>query len=247
MPKLPKLRRLGPLEKALGHRFSNAGLLEIALTHSSMRAGGDRVVGEGGDNERLEFLGDRVLGLAIADMLTTAFPHAAEGELARRYNRLVRREACAEVATQLDLGRYLVLSEGEADSGGRAKITILADACEALLGAIFLDRGFDQARKVVLRLWQPRLDNEERDRPDPKSALQEWAQGLGFAIPTYTVTDRKGPDHAPHFTAEVRISGRKPASGEGTSKRLAEQAAAMSFLVREKVWQESSDGTRKQG
>ena len=235
------------LEKALGHKFTNPRLLGLAVTHASMRATGDRTAPESGnDNERLEFLGDRVLGLAVAEMLTKAFPKAEEGELARRYNRLVRREACAEVAVALDLGRHLVLSEGEADSGGRAKLTILADACEALLGAVFLDKGFEAARKVVQRLWQPRMGNEARDRPDPKSALQEWAQGLGLVIPVYVVTDRKGPDHAPHFTAEVRLPGRKAAAGEGTSKRLAEQSAATAFLLREKVWRESFDGDQPQ-
>ena len=245
--KSPVTRRRNPLEKALGHRFANLELLDTALTHASMRSTGDRTPSEAGhDNERLEFLGDRVLGLAVAEMLTQSFPRADEGELARRYNRLVRREACAEVAIALDLGRHLVLSEGEADSGGRAKLTILADACEALLGAIFLDGGFEAARLVVQRHWQPRLDSDERDRPDPKSALQEWAQGLGMAIPVYAVTGRQGPDHAPHFTAEVRISGRKPAAGQGTSKRLAEQEAASAFLLREGVWQESGDGDRPQ-
>jgi ribonuclease III len=246
--KAPASRRQNPLEKALGYRFGNPELLAVALTHASMRSTGDKPNGEGAqagtsyDNERLEFLGDRVLGLAIAEMLTKAFPAAEEGELARRYNRLVRREACADVAIVLELGRHLVLSEGEADSGGRSKLTILADACEAVLGAIFLDGGFEPARATVQKLWLPRLATEERDRPDPKSALQEWAQGLGMAIPVYVLTDRKGPDHAPHFTAEVRIPSRKAAAGEGTSKRLAEQAAAAAFLLRERVWQESSDG-----
>lgn len=230
-------RQLKALEKALGHAFANAGLLTVALTHASMRTNDDLEH----DNERLEFLGDRVLGLAIAEILTGAFPDANEGELARRFNRLVRRETCADVALSLDLGRYLTLSDGEADSGGREKLTILADACEALLGAVFLDGGFEAARRVVRGLWQPRLIKEERDRPDPKSALQEWAQGLGMAIPVYTVTGREGPDHAPRFKAEVRISGRKPAAGEGTSKRLAEQAAATAFLLREKVWQENGE------
>ena len=242
--KIASTQQLASLEKVLGHRFANTDLLEMALTHASIRSNADRAKTEATiDNERLEFLGDRVLGLAIAEMLTNAFPGAAEGELARRYNRLVRRETCADVAVSLDLGKYLILSEGEADSGGRTKATILADACEALLGAIFLDGGFAPARKVVQRHWQSRLAAEERDKPDPKSALQEWAQGLGLAIPLYEVTDRRGPDHAPHFTAQVRIAGRKPASGEGRSKRLAEQAAATAFLLREKLWPENGDVT----
>ena len=231
-------RRLEPLAAALGHDFADLGLLRRALTHASMRTDGDR----SGDNERLEFLGDRVLGLAICEVLIEAFPTADEGELARRYNRLVRRETCAEVALAFDLGHYIVLSSGEADTGGRAKATILADTCEALLGAVFLDGGFEAARKLVRRLWHGHLGSQQRDRPDAKSALQEWAQGLGQSIPVYTMMDRRGPDHAPRFTAEVRVTGREPAVGRGSNKRLAEQAAATAFLLREQVWRDNGEG-----
>ena len=236
-PKPGPARQLKPLEKALGHSFVDRGLLRLALTPASMRTDGGLVH----DNERLEFLGDRVLGLAIAEILTFAFPTANEGELARRFNRLVRRETCAEVGLALNLGHHIVLSGGEADSGGRSKATILADTCEAVLGAIFIDGGFEPARTAVERLWLGHLGTQQRDRPDAKSALQEWAQGQGMAIPAYAMTSRTGPDHAPQFTAEVRIPGRNPAVGEGSSKRLAEQAAATAFLLREQVWQESGD------
>jgi ribonuclease-3 len=188
------------------------------------------------DNERLEFIGDRVLGLVIAEALSQRFPDASEGELARRYNRLVRGEACARVARSVGIGPHLILSESEAGSGGRSKTTILADAMEAVLGAIFLDHGFDAARSVVRRLWGTEDDKQTTSAgPDAKSALQEWAQGKGLALPEYVEVSRKGPDHEPRFTSEVRIVGCAPARGEGASKRAAEQAAARILLEREGV------------
>lgn len=227
-----RARKFKDFEKALGHRFRRQQLLEVALTHASMRGG----KAQQADNERLEFVGDRVLGLVIAEALSERFPAASEGELARRYNRLVRGEACAKVARTLGIGAYLILSDSEAGSGGRTKSTILADAMEAILGAVFLDSGFDAARGVVRRLWAG-LDDQAAvgASPDAKSALQEWAQGRGLALPEYIEISRKGPDHAPRFTSEVRITGCEPARGEGASKRAAEQAAARTLLKREGV------------
>jgi ribonuclease-3 len=187
-------------------------------------------------------VGDRVLGLAIAEILNQQYPNANEGELARRFNRLVRGEACAKVARAIGLGAHLILSESEADSGGRDKSTILADAAEALLGAVFVDGGFEKARAVVRRLWQDQSEVVPEVAVDAKSALQEWAQGQGLALPKYTVVSRKGPDHAPHFTAEVIIMGKAPAQGEGASKRVAEQAAATALLAREGVGARFGDG-----
>ena len=224
-------RKFKELETKLGYRFKDVAMLERALTHASVRGGKT----ERGDNERLEFIGDRVLGLAVAEVLDGQHPEATEGELARRYNRLVRGEACARVARAIGLGAHLILSDSEADSGGREKTTILADAIEALLGAVFLDGGFEKARTVVRKLWQEQSDQGPEAAVDAKSELQEWAQGMGQALPKYTVVSRKGPDHAPHFTAEVTISGRAPAQGEGASKRIAEQAAATALLEREGV------------
>ena len=204
----------------------------MALTHASMRGG----VKQRSDNERLEFIGDRVLGLAIAEVLIERYPTASEGELARRYNRLVRGESCARVARALSIGTYLILSESEAGSGGRAKGTILADAMEALLGAIFLDSGFEAARGAVRRLWDAQAqDQPTAAGPDAKSALQEWAQGRGLSLPQYVEVSRKGPDHAPRFISEVRIDGHAPARGEGASKRAAEQAAARALLEQQGV------------
>ncbi|MEZ5844219.1 MAG: ribonuclease III [Hyphomicrobiaceae bacterium] len=249
-------RRYGDLEKVLGLRFKDAGLIERALTHASAKspegkaARGRRQVKAGGkgdgavarfDNERLEFLGDRVLGLAVADMLNELYPSAREGELARRFNLLVRGETCADIARATGLGVHLVLSASEEASGGREKETILADAMEAVLGAIFLMSGFERAREVVRRLWLPLIGDAPAVIADAKSALQEWAQGRGFALPRYVEVSRTGPDHAPVFVAEVRIKGCDPAQGEGASKRAAEQAAATALLAREGIWKDGLD------
>lgn len=224
-------RRTAGFEKRLGYRFSDRKLFACALTHASVRS--DRNAAP--DNERLEFLGDRVLGLTVATMIYEAFPNATEGELARRFNRLVRRETCAEVARRLDLGQVLILGESEADNGGRQKETIIADAIEAVLGAIFLEAGYARASEIVRRLWGDPLMALPQIATDPKSALQEWAQGQGLPLPNYTELSRTGPDHAPVFVSEVRISGRDPARGEGSSKRAAEMAAASTLLLREGV------------
>ena len=226
------VRKLKELEGHLGYAFEDRALLKKALTHASVR----QASAKRRDNERLEFLGDRVLGLAVAELLSELYPAANEGQLARLYNRLVRGGTCAEVARSLDLGPSLVLSESEASSGGRDKETILADACEALLGAIFLEAGYDKAREVVRKHWGARLDGSPAETADAKSALQEWAQGQGLDLPDYVEIAREGPDHAPRFTSEVRIKGKKPARGEGASKRSAEQAAATALLAREGLW-----------
>ncbi|WP_439541538.1 ribonuclease III [Hyphomicrobium sp.] len=226
-----KARKYKELEKKIGYRFKNEALLGRALTHASLR--GAKKVSE--DNERLEFVGDRVLGLAIVELLWETYPTATEGELARHLNRLVRGETCAKVGRQLGLGEYLMLSDSEAGSGGRLKATILADAVEAVLGAIFLEAGFNKARDTVRRLWENEEVSFGQAAADPKSALQEWAQGQGLALPLYVEVERTGPDHAPRFTSEVHIKGRPPARGEGASKRSAEQAAAMALLEREGV------------
>jgi ribonuclease III len=236
---LPKARdtALKDLCARLGHEFSDPALLKVALTHASARAGACPHE----DNERLEFLGDRVLGLAIAELLADSFPKAREGELARWFNHLVRAETCAEIAQEWELGTFILMSGGEAGSGGRSKKTILANACEAVLGAIFADGGYDSARAVVHRFWQPQLDMLELAAPDAKSLLQEWAQGRRLPLPRYLEVAREGPDHAPRFTAEVQIDGVAPERGTGANKRAAEQAAALAMLVREGVWQAPPD------
>lgn len=221
----------------MGHDFARPELLEHALTHSSARGRGRKKF----DYERLEFLGDRVLGLVIAELLIEHFPEAREGDLATRFNRLVRKETCAEVAENIKLGDFLVMSASEADSGGRGKQTILGDACEAVLGAVFLDGGFDAARKIIRALWAGFSDDESVPLRDAKSALQEWAQGRGLALPEYIEIDRQGPDHSPRFTTRVEVNGVAPARGQGESKRAAEQSAAAALLHREGIWSRAPD------
>ena len=217
----------------LGFAFKDRALIELALTHASARPS----LKPNEDNERLEFLGDRVLGLAIAELLTQTFPESSEGELARRYNQLVRAETCAEIAKEWELGQLISMSGGEAESGGRGKKTILANACEAVLGAIFVEGGYQAARDVVFRFWATELASLDLALPDAKSILQEWAQGRRLSLPRYVEIAREGPDHKPRFTAEVQIDGVAPERGHGANKRAAEQAAALAMLLREGVWQ----------
>ena len=226
-------RKYKELEKALGHRFKNQKLIEMALTHASMRGG--KV--QHSDNERLEFIGDRVLGLVIAEALSERFPRPARASWrAATIGWCAAKPAPASPASWV-WAQHLILSESEAGSGGRAKGTILADAMEAILGAIFLDAGFEPARVRRCAACGPARTTSTRPAPAPdaKSALQEWAQGKGLALPEYVEVGRKGPDHAPRFTSEVRIDGCAPARGEGASKRAAEQAAARALLEREGV------------
>lgn len=220
----------------LGYRFEKPELLEQALTHvSAPKAGGQSY-------QRLEFLGDRVLGLVIAEMLYKTFPSAPEGELSRRLAELVRRESCAEVAIAWDVGPYLKLGAGEAHSGERKNQTILADVCEAIIGAVFLDGGYEAAKGLVERSFREQVAAPRRPLRDPKSALQEWAQGRGLPPPTYTIAEQTGPDHAPKFRVMVKVKGTESEFGLGSSKRIAEQAAARSLLLREGVWTEDEHG-----
>jgi ribonuclease III len=237
---LPKPRKtaLDELSARLGHDFADPALLTLALTHSSARA----APRPNEDNERLEFLGDRVLGLAIAELLSDRFPNAREGELARWFNQLVRAETCAEIAKEWELGQFILMSGGEAGSGGRRKKTILANTCEAVLGAVFADGGYDAAKAVVRRFWEKPLGALAAAAPDAKSLLQEWAQGRQLPLPRYLEVAREGPDHAPRFTAEVQIEGVAPERGQGANKREAEQAAALAMLLREGVWQAPPNG-----
>lgn len=195
-----------------------------AVTHGSL-AGPGRT-----DNQRLEFLGDRVLGLIIAEALLAADPTASEGQIAPRFNALVRRETCADVARAIDLGEVLKLGRGEMQSGGRRKEALLADAMEAVLAAVYLDGGLAAARTVVLRLWADLIGQAPEDARDAKTALQEWAQGRGEPPPGYTALTREGPDHQPVFTVEVRLASGPTALAQGSTKRQAEQAAAAQLL-----------------
>lgn len=211
----------------LGYEFDRPELLIRALTHGSV------ATITRPDNQRLEFLGDRVLGLVMAEALYTADIDATEGQLAPRFNALVKGETCAAIARTIGLGDVLKLGRSEMLSGGRRKEAVLADAMEAVLAAVYLDAGFETARQVIIRLWRDRLDSIEDDPRDAKTALQEWAQAQGMGTPAYEQTDRSGPDHAPVFFITVRLADGRwaEASGAGT-KRSIEQAAAKALLDR---------------
>ena len=208
----------------LGHRFTRPELLARALTHASI-ASRNRP-----DNQRLEFLGDRVLGLVMAETLLAADTGATEGQLAPRYNALVRKETCAEIARNIGLGDVLRLGRSEMLTGGRRKETLLGDAMEAVLAAVYLDGGIEAARAVILHHWAARLESVELDARDPKTALQELVQARGEAPPAYIETHREGPPHAPLFTIEVRLADGMAQSATAGSKRQAEQAAARALL-----------------
>ncbi|WP_071797093.1 ribonuclease III [Natronohydrobacter thiooxidans] len=210
----------------LGHDFKRPELLHQALTHPSMSSPSRP------DNQRLEFLGDRVLGLVMAEALLQADKSASEGQLAPRFNALVRKEACADVARALDLGAALKLGRSEMLSGGRRKEAILGDAMEAVIAAVYLDAGFDAARALILRHWGNRVTRVDADARDAKTMLQEWAQGRGLALPLYVEIARTGPDHAPSFTIEVQIATGESATATAGSKRVAEQEAARALLAR---------------
>jgi ribonuclease-3 len=197
-----------------------------ALTHPSLSTSTRP------DNQRLEFLGDRVLGLVMAEALLAADPEAAEGKLAPRFNALVRKETCAEVAGELGLGDVLRLGRSEMLSGGRRKAALLGDAMEAVIAAVYLDAGFSAAQKVILRAWGKRIATVKDDARDPKTALQEWAQAQGQTPPVYSEISRDGPDHAPVFTIEARLGSGESAQASARSKRQAEQAAAQTLLAR---------------
>ncbi len=215
---------LQALSKRLGHRFERPELLVRAVTHAS-RAGPNR-----DDNQRLEFLGDRVLGLVMAEALLAEDKAASEGQLAPRFNALVRKEACADVARDIDLGASLKLGRSEMLSGGRRKQALLGDAMEAVIAAVYLDGGFEAARGMILRLWGKRIGSVEEDARDAKTALQEWAQARGMPPPAYIEVARDGPDHAPNFTIAVELQNGETAKSKAGSKRLAEQAAAKALL-----------------
>lgn len=208
----------------LGHRFAQPELLVRAVTHASISSETRP------DNQRLEFLGDRVLGLVMAEALLSADESATEGQLAPRFNALVRKETCADVARQIDLGAVLKLGRSETMSGGRRKQALLGDAMEAVIAAVYLDGGFENARKLIVRLWGERIRSVEADARDAKTALQEWAQARGQTPPAYREVSRQGPDHAPVFTVEVTLQSGEKASADATSKRAAEQAAAKTLL-----------------
>jgi ribonuclease-3 len=238
--KEPRRRRRGTaLEERIGYRFKDGTLLDCALTHISALKGARN---RAGSYQRLEFLGDHVLGLVISDVLFRAFPKADEGELSRRLADLVRKETCAEIAITIELGAAIKLGSSEANAGGRKRPAILADVCEALIGAVYLDGGYPAAEGLVERLWQVRMQAKAQPLRDSKTVLQEWAQARGLPTPAYREVARTGPDHSPEFRVAVQLPNFTAAEGSGRSKRAAEQAAAAAMLARERVKPERRNG-----
>jgi len=226
------------LEGRIGYRFTDPAMLESALTHISALKGGNRT----NSYQRLEFLGDHVLGLVISDMLYRAFTRADEGELSRRLADLVRKETCADIARAIDLGAAIRVGSSEANAGARSRPAILADVCEALIGAVYLDGGYKAAEGLVERLWEVRLKATAQPLRDPKTVLQEWAQARGLPTPVYREVARSGPDHNPEFRVAVQLPSFGPAEGVARSKRAAEQAAAATMLARAGVKIAKRDG-----
>jgi ribonuclease III len=224
------------LEARIGHDFADRNLIASALTHVSAAVGRKHET-----YQRLEFLGDRVLGLAISAMLYEAFPEASEGELSRRLAGLVRKESCAEAALAWGVDSCVLL--GEIEQRTRPpNMAILGDVFEAIIGAVFLDAGYEAAKAVVLAAFGERMHAPGHPLRDPKTALQEWAQARGLATPLYRETARSGPDHAPEFTISVEVPGYRRAEAKGSAKRLAEQAAAAAFLAREGIGDDVKTG-----
>ena len=211
------------LEEALGHRFSDPALLREALTHASRKSIAS--------NERLEFLGDRVLGLIVAEALVERHPEESEGRLAPRLNALVSRKTCAVMAERIGIGDHIDMARSEAQSGGRRKPALLANAMEAVIAAIYLDAGLKAVRTVVLAHWAHLFDAQTAAPIDPKTALQEWAQGRGWPLPVYETVGRDGPDHAPRFTVRVTLRDGASAEAVAPSKRAGERESARVLLA----------------
>jgi len=223
---------LGRLAGVLGHDFAVLDRLAEALTHPSMAGLGAAARSTGRAYERLEFLGDRVLGLVMAEWLLETHPAEREGDLARRQSALVARETLVRVADAIALGDHLRAVTGVGDVAARGQSAMQADALEAVIAAVFLDGGLDAARGVVRRLWKTEIGQAAAPPQDAKTRLQEWAQGRRRKPPVYEQVDRTGPDHAPVFTVRATLAGLDPATGAGRTKQEAEKAAAMALLAR---------------
>lgn len=228
---LDDARLVQAIEAITGLAFRDTARLRRALTHASANG-----VDEGADYQRLEFLGDRVLGLVVAQMVFEANPSAPEGELSVRFNALVNAETLAEIADEVGLSDLIVAGSELRTLSGRKRVNLRADVMEALIAAVYLEAGLEAARGFILRYWEGRSKAPTAARRDPKTELQEWAHQVAKASPLYVVERRDGPDHDPVFEVSVRIAGYEQASGAGRSKREAEQAAATVILVREGVW-----------
>jgi ribonuclease-3 len=224
------------LETLIGHQFAEKERLDRALTHASARTQ------KGGNYERLEFLGDRVLGLCVAELLFRTFGVATEGELSVRLNQLVSADTCAEVADELGLHLFIRTGADVKKLTGKRMMNVRADVVESLIAAVYLDGGLEVARRFILKYWEKRAARADGARRDAKTELQEWAHAKFAVTPTYRVEERTGPDHDPRFKVTVEVAGVHPETGVERSKRAAEQVAATKMLEREGIWQKSSAG-----
>jgi ribonuclease-3 len=225
----------GELERVLGYTFTDKQWLDRALTHASTG------LAKGANYERLEFLGDRVLGLCVAELLFKTFRAAPEGELSVRLNQLVSAESCAEIADEMELHRFIRTGADVKKLTGKRMMNVRADVVESLIAAIYLDGGLEAARGFILRHWADRAARADAARRDAKTELQEWAHAKFGVTPSYQVNDRSGPDHDPRFTVTVEVTGVSPETGVDRSKRAAEQVAATKMLEREGVWQKEQE------
>jgi len=220
--------RYDEIAKRIGYSFKDRALLRHALTHASSQRKHDHY-------ERLEFLGDRVLGLVVAEYLFKTYPKHREGLMSARHSQLVRGDICAEAGKALALSDFIVIGQGGRNRGLSVNATIMGDVVEALIAAIYLDGGLETARHFILSNWHPFLTSRNTVEKDAKTFLQEWALGRSLPIPAYSVVSREGPEHAPIFVVAVQVAGRDSIQGKGKNKRVAEQDAAVRFLARENI------------
>lgn len=213
------------LQDILGYRFADVRLLDKALVHASFAEGRDQ------SNERLEFLGDRVLGLTVSEILFHRYASEDEGELARRYAGLTSRDTLVRVAANLAFDRFIKAQHGDVETAKRSQASVAADTLEAVLGAMYLDGGLEPARVFIGRHWDALMEEDLSPPKDAKTALQEWAQARALGLPVYALVKREGPDHAPQFTMSVSVKGHGSKNGTGGSRRAAEQAAAEAMLA----------------
>lgn len=217
---------MSALEKAIGYAFKDKQFLKRALTHPSALPSG-----QGVDFERLEFLGDRVLGLVISQWLFEEFPREKEGDLAKRLAGLVCKETLVKIAKSLELANHMAMKQERGISQNKRLETLLADGCEALIGGLYLDGGLEVPRDFIHTHWKDLFQSTPEPPRDAKSALQEWIQGRGHSHPEYVILESSGPAHAPRFVVQVQVKGFAPVTGEGSSKRLAEKNAAQNMLL----------------
>ena len=220
-------KEISDLENAISFKFKDQSILKQSLTHKSFN--------KDENNEILEFLGDRVLGLVISEKLINDFPNDAEGLIDKRYSKLVNKETCHKVSQSLNLGDFILLGSTEINSKGNEKKSILADACESLIGAIYSDSGYEESKKFIFKFWNNEFESLDSNLVDPKSFLQEWTLKRYKELPEYKLLDQSGPDHDPLFSVELSFKEYKKATEEGKSIKDAEMKAAESFIILNKI------------